>query len=56
MNFFNFFWMEGRSGIFFGVELGALASLGVLLFTFRHETQPISATVETEVTDTVPPP
>ena len=54
MNFFNFFWMEGRPGIFFGVELGALASLGVLLFTFRHEIQPISATVETEVTDTVP--
>ena len=54
MNFFDFFWMEGRPGIFFGVELGALASLGVLLFTFRHETQPISATVETEVTDTVP--
>ncbi len=54
MNFFHFFWMEGRPGIFFGVELGALASLGVLLFTFRHETQPISATVETEVTDTVP--
>ena len=54
MNFFNFFWMEGRPGIFFGVELGALASLGVLLFTFRHETQPISAAVETEVTDTVP--
>ena len=26
----------------------------MLLFTFRHETQPISATVETEVTDTVP--
>ena len=54
MNFFHFFWMEGRPGIFFGVELGALASLGVLLFTFRHETQPISATVETEVSDTVP--
>ena len=54
MNFFHFFWMEGRPGIFFGVELGALASLGVLLFTFRHETQPISAAVETEVTDTVP--
>ena len=54
MNFFHFFWMEGRPGIFFGVELGALASLGVLLFTCRHETQPISATVETEVTDTVP--
>ena len=54
MNFFDFFWMEGKPGIFFGVELGALASLGVLLFLFRHETQPISAKVETEVTDDVP--
>ena len=54
MNFFDFFWMEGKPGIFFGVELGALASLGVLLFLFRHETQPISAKVETQVTDDVP--
>lgn len=28
MNFFDFFWMEGRPGIFWSVELGALASLG----------------------------
>ena len=27
MNFFDFFWMEGRPGIFWSVELGALASL-----------------------------
>lgn len=54
MNFFDFFWMDGRPGIFFGVELGALASLGVLLFLFRHQTQPVSAAVETEVTDDVP--
>ena len=54
MNFFDFFWMKGRPGIFFGVELGALASLGVLLFLFRHETRPVTARVETEVTDDVP--
>ena len=54
MNFFDFFWMESRPGIFFGVELGALASLGVLLFLFRKQTQPISAVVETEVEDDVP--
>ena len=54
MNFFDFFWMEGRPGIFFGVELGALASLGVLLFLFRDQTQPVSAAVETEVEDDVP--
>ena len=41
-------------GIFWGVELGALASLAVLLWLFRRETQPIAAKVETEVEDDVP--
>ena len=54
MNFFDFFWMQGRPGIFWGVELGALASLGVLLVLFRKETQPIRAVVETEVEDRLP--
>ena len=40
MNFFDFFWMRGRPGIFWGVELGALASLAVLLWLVRRETQP----------------
>ena len=54
MNFFDFFWMQGRPGIFWGVELGALASLGVLLWLFRKNRQPVEARVETEVTDDVP--
>lgn len=54
MNFFNFFWMNGRPGIFWGVELGALASLVVLLWIFRKDDQPVDAKVETEVTDFVP--
>ena len=54
MNFFDFFWMQGRPGIFWGVELGALASLGVLLWIFRANRQPVEARVETEVTDDVP--
>ena len=54
MNFFDFFWMRGRPGIFWGVELGALASLLVLLRLFRRETQPIEARVETQVEDDVP--
>ena len=54
MNFFDFFWMRGRPGIFWGVELGALASLAVLLWLFRRETQPVGAKVETEVEDDVP--
>ena len=54
MNFFDFFWMRGRPGIFWGVELGALASLGVLLWLFRSERQPVHAAVETQVEDDVP--
>ena len=54
MNFFDFFWMRGRPGIFWGVELGALASMAVLLWLFRRETQPVTAKVETEVEDDVP--
>ena len=54
MNFFDFFWMEGKPGIFWGVELGALASAGVLLFLFRREKAPVSAQVQTRVEDYVP--
>ena len=54
MNFMEFFWMNGRPGIFFGVELGAVASLLVLLFIFRKNTQPIDSKVETTVEDYFP--
>ena len=54
MNFMEFFWMDGRPGIFFGVELGAVASLLVLLFIFRKNTQPIDSKVETTVEDYFP--
>ena len=54
MNFLDFFWMNGKPGIFWGVELGALASTVVLLFLFRKEKQAVSAQIETKVTDYVP--
>ena len=54
MNFLNFFWMQGRPGIFWGVEIGALASALVLMFLFRKDTQPVNAKVETEVTNYFP--
>ena len=54
MNFLNFFWMLGKPGIFWGVELGALVSMLALLFLFRKEKQEVSSKVETEVTDMVP--
>lgn len=54
MNFLDFFFMKGRFGIFWGVELGALISVLILLFLFRKEKQPIDAKVETKVTDYFP--
>ena len=54
MNFLDFFWMQGRPGIFWGVELGALASLVALLVLFRKNTEKVSAVVETEVSDYFP--
>ncbi len=54
MNFLDFFWMNGRPGIFWGVELGALASCVALMFLFRKEKQAVSAVAETKVEDIVP--
>ena len=54
MDFTSFFWMEGKPGIFFAVELGALASVGVMCFLFRKETQPVSAGELTPVGDRFP--
>lgn len=54
MNFMEFFWMDGKPGIFFAVELGAIASLLVLLFIFRKDTQPIDSKIETTVEDYFP--
>lgn len=54
MTFMDFFFMQGKPGIFFGVELGALTSILVLMVLFRKNTQAISAQVETEVKDFFP--
>lgn len=54
MNFLDFFWMQGKPGIFWGVELGAAASCIALLVLFRKDRQPVSARVETSVTDYFP--
>ncbi len=54
MNFLDFFWMNGKPGIFWGVELGAIVSAVILLILFRKNKEPISAKVETTVEDKVP--
>ncbi len=54
MNFMNFFWMNGRPGIFFAVELGALATIPVMMFLFRKDRTPVSSTDRTAVSNYIP--
>ena len=41
MDFLDFFFMNGKPGIFFAVELGALASVIVMKILFRKDRQPV---------------
>lgn len=54
LNFLEFFVLNGRIGIFWVVELGALVSTIVLLILFRKEKQPINAMERTVVKDFFP--
>ncbi|MBR5377136.1 MAG: TRAP transporter large permease subunit [Lachnospiraceae bacterium] len=54
MNFLDFFWMEGRPGMFFTVELGALATVFVMFLLFRKYREKVEVTEKTEVKDLVP--
>ena len=54
MNFMNFFWMKGRPGIFFAVELGALATVPVMMILFRKDKEPVSSGERTPVKDYLP--
>ena len=55
MSFLDFFFYDGKPGMFFAVELGAVLSACILAFIFRKEKAPIpKAATRTEVTDYVP--
>ncbi|MBR5752687.1 MAG: TRAP transporter large permease subunit [Clostridia bacterium] len=54
MNFMDFFWMKGRPGIFFAVELGALATVPIMMILFRKDKAPVSSAEKTPVTDYFP--
>lgn len=54
MNFFEFFWMDGKLGIFWGVELGAVVTVFIMLFLFRKNSGKVDGKVESEVTDYFP--
>ena len=54
MSFTDFFWFQGKPGIAFAVELGALMTIPVLLFLFRKDSEKVDSEVKTVVTDYVP--
>ena len=54
MTFTDFFFMQGRPGIFWAVELGALATIPIMLFLFRDMKEPVSAEEKTVVEDYFP--
>lgn len=54
MSFNDFFWFLGKPGICFAVELGALLTIPVILFLFRHEKGKVDEEVTAKVTDYAP--
>jgi Na+/H+ antiporter NhaD/arsenite permease-like protein len=54
MNFMDFFWMKGRAGITFAVELGALASFYVLYLLFKKYKEPVIQIKEVKVKTRIP--
>ena len=54
MNFNDFFWMHGKPGMFFAVELGALLTIPIMMVLFRKNKEPVDSNEHTPVTDYVP--
>ena len=54
MNFMDFFVFHGKPGLFWVVQLGAVASTLILLWVFRKEKQQIHAMEKTRVTNYFP--
>lgn len=54
MDFLDFFFMDGKPSIFWAVELGALATIPVIMFLFRDQREPVDIHDKTEVQDYFP--
>ena len=54
LNFMDFFFFQGKPGMFWTVQVGAVASAAVLIFYFRKLKEPVEAAERTKVTDYVP--
>ena len=54
MTFTDFFFMDGKPGIFWAVELGALVTVPIMLFLFRDMKEPVHAGERTVVENYFP--
>jgi len=54
LDFLDFFFMDGKIGLFWIVQAGAAASTFVLMYVFRKDNQAIDINDKTEVTDYFP--
>ena len=54
MNFLEFFWYKGKPSIFWAVEIGAIATILILLWLFREYKQSVKSMDKTVVTDYFP--
>lgn len=54
MNFMEFFWYKGKPSIFWVVEIGALATMVILLWLFREYKLEVKSMEKTVVTDYFP--
>jgi Na+/H+ antiporter NhaD/arsenite permease-like protein len=54
MDFLDFFVFQGKIGLFFVVQAGAVAATAYLIYFLRNEKQKLSSTLHTEVTNIFP--
>ena len=54
MDFLDFLFMDGKFSIFWAVELGALATVPVIMYLFRKDRQKVEVNEVTPVTDYFP--
>ena len=54
MDFLDFFFMNGRPGIFFAVELGALATVFIMKYLFRKDKGAVETKTPEKVDDYIP--
>lgn len=54
MDFLDFLFMDGKFSIFWAVELGAAATIPIIMYIFRKNREPVEVGEPTVVTDYVP--